>query len=149
MGEFVNRDLDGWVLSSWCFSKFNLTRGVESWTVSARKTHRITVNAYGVSTAGYCLLFTCLHIALKPKLNWIFKHSVRTAKKTTLHHYKDQPVKAVQGSTSCLCWKSRKTHTYTVTVIHSYELFNEVAFSCHWALKGSVRMLKCLLLWGG
>jgi hypothetical protein len=33
---------------------------------------------------------------LKPKLvQIIFKNSVRTAKKTTLHHYKDQLVNAV------------------------------------------------------
>jgi hypothetical protein len=40
---------------------------------------------------------------LKPELIWIiFKNSVRTAKKTILHHCKGNMVDAVQGNSRCL-----------------------------------------------
>jgi hypothetical protein len=44
---------------------------------------------------------------------------------TTLHHYKDQLINAVQGNNLCLHWKSYRTHTYKM---QNYWLLNRLVF---------------------
>jgi hypothetical protein len=65
----------------------------------------------------------------------LFKNSVRTSKSTTLHHYRDQLVKAVYGNKPCLQLGQYKTHKYKkalqivrIAGTHNY----------HYALKGQV-----------
>jgi hypothetical protein len=64
----------------------------------------------------------------------IFNNSVRTAKGTTLHHYKDQLVNSIKGNNRFFTVRIIRN-----TQIQSKQLFTVEAggtYSYHWTLKG-------------